>query len=92
VAASTIESAAGAQAKADAVQSNLTTHAALTAAGTHGSAVAATANKLMHRDAAGRSQVVDGAAAGDIATKGQVDAKVAWTDFLGLLSRFIMEY
>jgi hypothetical protein len=34
---------------------------------------AATANKIVRRDAAGRAKVVDGSAADDIATKGQVD-------------------
>ena len=35
----------------------INTHAALAAAGTHGSTVAATANKAVHRDASGRAQV-----------------------------------
>jgi len=61
----------------DAVQTNLNTHAALTAAGTHGSTTAATANKLVHRDAAGRAKVVAPAVAGDIALKSTVTADIA---------------
>lgn len=41
----------------------------------HGSTAAATANTMMQRDAAARSQVADGVAAGDIATRGQVDTR-----------------
>ncbi len=37
------------------------------------SAAAATVSTIMARDSAGRSKVVDGAVAGDIATKGQMD-------------------
>ena len=40
------------------------------AAGIHGSATAATANKLVHRDAAGRSKVADPGADTDIDTQG----------------------
>jgi microcystin-dependent protein len=58
----------------DAVQTNLGTHTALTTAGVHGSTVAATADKLVHRDASGRSQVATPAAAADIARKDTVDA------------------
>jgi len=57
----------------DVVQTNLNTHAALTAAGTHGSTAAATANKLVHRDASGRAQIVSPSVAADIANKGYVD-------------------
>jgi len=39
------------------------------------SAAAATVSTIMRRDSAGRGKVVDGAVAGDIATKGQVDIK-----------------
>lgn len=46
---------------------------------------AATANKIMRRDAAGRAKVADGSAADDIATKGQVDAAV--TPASGTLTR-----
>ncbi len=53
------------------------THKADQAAGVHGSTVAATASKLMHRDAAGRSQVADPSAAADIASKGYVDGLAA---------------
>lgn len=58
----------------DAVQGNLNTHAAATTAGIHGSATAATANTLMHRDSSGRSKVAAPAAADDIARKDTVDA------------------
>ena len=53
-----------------AVLSTVTTHAALTVAGTHGSAVAATINTLVHRDSAGRAQIVSPSADADIANKG----------------------
>ena len=53
------------------------THAALAVAGTHGSTVAGTADKLVHRDASGRAQMVNPAAAQDIATKNYVDGKIA---------------
>lgn len=58
----------------DAVQTNLNTHAALTGAGTHGSTVAATEDRLVHRDGAGRAKVVAPAAAEDIALKSTVTA------------------
>lgn len=58
----------------DAVQANLTNHQNATAAGTHGSTSAATANTLMHRDAAGRAKVAAPSAADDIARKDTVDA------------------
>ena len=57
-----------------AILSTVTTHAALTAAGTHGSASAATVNTLIHRDASGRAKVVAPSAADDIARKDTVDA------------------
>lgn len=47
-------------------------HAALT--NPHSAAVAATANRLVLRDSNGRAAVADPDAAGDIATKGYVDA------------------
>ncbi|MBT9156770.1 MAG: hypothetical protein DDT37_01759 [Firmicutes bacterium] len=71
VGASTVESAAGAQAKVD-------THAALTTV--HGAVSAPTANRMILRGADGRAQVVDGAVAADIATRGQVDAHAARVD------------
>ena len=49
------------------------THHGATAAGTHGSAVAATANTLMQRDASGRAQVADGIALDDITTVRQLN-------------------
>lgn len=58
----------------DAVQANVTTHQNATAVGIHGSAVAATANTLVHRDAAGRAKVAAPSAADDIARKDTVDA------------------
>lgn len=65
VGASTVESAAGAQAKVDA-------HANLT--NPHSATSAATANRLMLRDASGRSKVASPSAADDIARKDTVDA------------------
>lgn len=60
----------------DTAHSELDTHVGGTAAPVHGSAVVATADRLMHRDAAGRSQVATPQAAADIATKGYVDTAV----------------
>lgn len=51
-------------------------HINATAAGTHGSAVAATANTLMHRDANGRAKVAAPSASDDIAIKSTVDAAI----------------
>ncbi|MBT9156698.1 MAG: hypothetical protein DDT37_01686 [Firmicutes bacterium] len=51
------------------------THAALTTA--HSAVSAPTASRIVMRDAAGRAQVVDGAVAADIATRGQIDAHAA---------------
>ncbi len=50
-------------------------HAALITA--HSAVSAPTASRMILRDAAGRAQVVDGAVAADIATRGQVDAHAA---------------
>lgn len=61
------ETPSGSQAKVD-------THAAASAAGTHGSTPAATPNTLMHRDANGRAKAAAPAAADDIARKAEVDA------------------
>ena len=61
-------------ARLDTVTGNVATHAGLTAAGTHGSAVAATVNTLVHRDAAGRAQIAAPSAAGDIVNKGTLDS------------------
>jgi len=61
-------------------------HAALTAAGTHGSTVAATANRAMHRDGSGRSQVASPSADADVANKG-------WTrDFVYPVNSFYIQY
>ncbi|MBT9134893.1 MAG: hypothetical protein DDT38_01635 [Firmicutes bacterium] len=68
VGTSTVESVAGAQTKVD-------THATLTTA--HSAVSAATASRIVMRDAAGRAQVVDGAVAADIATRGQLDARIS---------------
>lgn len=73
VGASTVESAAGAQAKVDA-------HAVLTAP--HSATSEAIANRLILRDAYGRAQVAAPSAAADIARKDYVDNAVA--DFLPL--------
>lgn len=59
-----------------AILSTVTTHAELTAAGTHGSAVAATINTLVHRDSAGRAQIVSPSVDADIANKSYVDTYV----------------
>ena len=70
VGASTVESASGAQGKVD-------DHAALTTA--HGAVSTATASRIAIRDAAARLAVADGAAAGDAATKGQLDTHTGLT-------------
>lgn len=62
---------AAARAAADAA------HAALTIVGTHGSAVLATPNTLVHRDAAGRSQIVNPVANPDIDNLGSRNAAIA---------------
>lgn len=46
----------------------------------------ATASTLILRDSAGRAQVVDGSAASDIATKGQVDARALPADTVGYVA------
>ena len=61
--------------EADAVQTNLTSHINNQASGVHGSTSAATANKLIIRDSAGRAQVATPSAASDIANKSYVDNK-----------------
>lgn len=65
VGTSTVESATGAQSKVD-------THAALTAP--HSATAAATADRLVLRDAAGRSKVAAPAAADDVARRAEIDA------------------
>ncbi|ULO08944.1 hypothetical protein H1230_09310 [Paenibacillus sp. 19GGS1-52] len=55
------------------IRSVVSTHKAVSTIGVHGSASAATPNTLIHRDAAGRAQVVAPSAAGDIAIKSTVD-------------------
>jgi hypothetical protein len=55
----------------DAVQTNLTNHAELT--NPHSATAAATADRLVLRDGAGRAQIVAPSVAADIATKGYVD-------------------
>ena len=57
-----------------AADADLDAHIADEAAPVHGSAAAATANKLIHRDAAGRAKIVAPAASDDIAQKAQADA------------------
>ncbi|NPV30490.1 MAG: hypothetical protein HPY58_12750 [Firmicutes bacterium] len=70
------ETPSGAQAKVDA-------HAALTA--THGATSAATANRIILRDASGRAKVAAPVASDDIATKGYVDvfARVLAGSYVG---------
>ena len=70
VGVSTVESIAGAQNKVD-------THNAVT--NPHAAVSAATADRIVLRDASGRAAFVDGAAAGDAATKGQIDTHAALT-------------
>lgn len=62
---------------ADAVQTNLNTHINIQTAGVHGSTVAATANKAVHRNAAGRAKVAAPSVAADIARKDTVDIHAA---------------
>lgn len=69
VGGSTVESATGSQAKVD-------THAALTGSTAHAATAAATANRIMLRDASGRSAVAAGSASGDIVNKGQMDTAI----------------
>lgn len=64
VGGSTVESAAGAQAKVDA-------HAALT--NPHSATISVTANRLVLRDAAGRAKIAAPEVFSDIASKGYVD-------------------
>jgi len=56
------------------VTADIATHAALTTAGTHGAVSAATASKIIIRDAAGRAKVSAPSASDDIARKDTVDA------------------
>jgi hypothetical protein len=51
-------------------------HAALSAAGVHGSSVAAAINTLIHRDAAGRAQITNPSVDADIDNKGSRDAAI----------------
>ena len=59
----------------DGESTELATHKAVETVGVHGSTVAATANKLAHRDANGRTKVANGAVSGDVVNKGQLDLK-----------------
>ena len=68
VGTSTVESAAGSQAKVD-------THAAVATA--HGATPTPTANRIMMWNGDRRAKVADGAAADDVATWGQVQTRVA---------------
>lgn len=52
------------------------THIAGTAEGIHGSTVAETANRLIHRDANGRAKIADPSADADIASKAYVDSVI----------------
>jgi len=53
---------------------DLDTHENLTTAGVHGSTIVATANKLVHRDASGRAQIVSPSVAADIVNKSYADS------------------
>jgi hypothetical protein len=71
-----MQEVAGAGRTTETVKGNaddLTSHEGTTAAGVHGSASAATANRLVHRDAAGRAKVAAPSASDDIARKNEVD-------------------
>jgi hypothetical protein len=85
VGASTVESAAGAQAKVDA-------HANQTAA--HGATVGATADRLVLRDAAGRAKIAAPAVSSDIASKGYVDGvkSVAGNGFMAFPGGIVMQW
>ena len=61
-----------------AVAALIAVHAALTS--THGAVSAATADKIILRDAAGRAKVVDPSVASDIATKNTVDSHAVLTN------------
>ena len=63
----------------DQIETDFLDHKAVEAAGVHGSASAATANKLMHRDASGRAKVAAPSASDDIARKSEVDTHAALT-------------
>ena len=68
-----------AQSSANGVSSSLIAHSNTTS-GAHGATSAATANRLMQRDANGRSKVAAPAASDDIARKAEVDAVQASLD------------
>jgi len=72
------------KAQADAVQTDLNAHAALTTV--HSATSAATPSRIIVRDAAGRAKVADGAAADDMVTKGQVDTHAALTTAHGAVA------
>ncbi|MBA7506122.1 hypothetical protein ES706_04802 [subsurface metagenome] len=60
-----------------ATEAALSAHIATTGAGIHGSTVVATPHRLVHRDAAGRSQIANPAANPDIDNLGARDAAIA---------------
>lgn len=67
------------------VTADIATHNGVT--NPHSATSAATASRLVLRDAAGRAKMADGSAADDIATKGQIDAVAparahAWADLV----------
>lgn len=64
---------------------DLTTHTGSTAETVHGSAVAATANKLVHRDASGRAKVAEPAVDADIATKKYVDDNAGGGEIIAII-------
>jgi hypothetical protein len=68
------------KAEVDAVASDLADHEAEEDAPVHGSTSAATAGKLVHRDAEGRAKVAAPDEADDIARKAEVDAHADRTD------------
>lgn len=62
----------------DQLRTDFSAHAALNS-GAHGAVSAATASRIIQRDAAGRAKVADPSANADIANKGYVDAQVSAT-------------
>lgn len=69
----------------------LAAHVAITAAGIHGSSVAAAINTLIHRDAAGRAQIVNPAVNADIDNMGARDAAILLETLARALADFMHE-
>lgn len=69
----------------------LAAHIAAVVAGTHGSSVAAAINTLIHRDAAGRAQIVNPAVNADIDNMGARDAAILVEALTRALADFMHE-